>query len=130
MTPDAAKTLKDQLRQACADLKRRADAGEDCRAEELLRAHPALATNADAALELIYTEFVLREQWGQQTADEEWYSRFPQWREDMRELFEVHRAASAAPSLSALDKSTFKVADERRVPSATSGIAVGSRLGN
>ena len=54
-----------QLRQACAELERRLRAGIACRSEELLAEFPAVAGTAEAALELIYTEFVLRRQLGQ-----------------------------------------------------------------
>src|SRR5436190_11018537 len=78
-----------QLRQACAELDRRLRAGESCRAEALLAAYPAVAANADLALELIYTEFVTREQLGQRPSPAEWGQRFPQWQERLQRLFQV-----------------------------------------
>src|SRR4051794_8910476 len=92
--------LDEQLRQACAELEQRLSAGEGCRAEDLLLAHPGLAERADSALELIYTEFVPRERLGQPPSPEEWYGRSPQWREDLRQLFEVHQAVGGAPTRS------------------------------
>src|SRR5271154_1009701 len=56
---------KRQLRQACAELERRLRAGIACSTEDLLANFPAVAAKAEAALELIYTEFVLRRQLGQ-----------------------------------------------------------------
>jgi hypothetical protein len=89
---ESSDDLTRQLRQACADLERRVRAGEPCRAEDVLAACPALAADADAALEVIYTEFVVREQLGQRPAAAAWYARFPQWREQLEEVFQVHEA--------------------------------------
>jgi eukaryotic-like serine/threonine-protein kinase len=83
---------RQQARQACAQLNRCLRAGEPCSAEELFVAFPAAALDADAALEVIYTEFVVREELGQRPAVADWYARFPQWSEHLRQLFEVHRA--------------------------------------
>jgi WD40 repeat protein/serine/threonine protein kinase len=92
---DAGPDVQHQLRAACADLEQRLSAGEVCRVEELLTAFPALAARAEAALELIYTEFVLREKLGQRPSFAELQSRFPQWRADLEELYQVHQFARA-----------------------------------
>src|SRR5262245_28546571 len=86
-----------ELRSACAELARRVRAGTG-RAEDLLCERPAVAASADAALELIYTEFVLRQELGERPAPDEWYARFPARRADLEQLFEVHRLARAALS--------------------------------
>jgi WD40 repeat protein len=80
-----------QLRQACAELDQCLRAGENRCAEDLLNAFPALADHADLVLELIYTEYVIREQLGQKPAVAELYARFPQWEEHLRQLFQVHQ---------------------------------------
>jgi hypothetical protein len=80
-----------QLRQACAEVERRLRAGLACSPEELLLDFPAVAANLDAALELIYTEFVLRRQLGQQVAAAQWCTRFPQWQRDLEQLFQVDK---------------------------------------
>jgi tetratricopeptide (TPR) repeat protein/tRNA A-37 threonylcarbamoyl transferase component Bud32 len=80
-----------QLREACAELGRRVRAGEDCGAESFLADYPEVASHADSALELIYTEFVIREQLGQHPSPEQWYSRFPRWQQDLQQIFQVHR---------------------------------------
>src|SRR5438046_636894 len=81
------------LHQACSQLEERLCAGDRCGSEEMLRVYPALAADVDAALELLYTEFVLREQRGERPAPEDWYARFPQWRDGLRQIFEIHRLA-------------------------------------
>jgi serine/threonine-protein kinase len=95
-SPGPAEDLSQQLRQACAELDRRLRAGEACDAEALLAAQPALAGHTDAALELIYTEFVVREQLGQRPDAAAWCARFPQWWQSLEELFQVHRAVGGA----------------------------------
>src|SRR5262245_24237 len=82
-----------QLRRACAELEQRLRAGERCAAEDWLTASPVLASHPECALELGSAEFVLRELLGQRPAPEEWYARFPQWQNDLRQLFEVHQLA-------------------------------------
>lgn len=91
MVPDSA--ISDakarHIRRACADLADRLRAGEDCRAEAFLAADPEALADADAALELIYLEFTVREELGQEPARADWFARFPQWRERLERLFEI-----------------------------------------
>jgi hypothetical protein len=84
--------LARQLREACSELERQVRAGSGRRVEDLLAAYPALGSDKEAALELIYTEFVIREQLGQKVSPADWYARFPEWQRDLEQLFEVHRA--------------------------------------
>jgi WD40 repeat protein/serine/threonine protein kinase len=95
MSPDpvVGAAPEQQLRLAGAELERRLRAGQPCRTEELLAAFPALAADKEAALELIYTEHVLREELGQRLSLAEWSARFPQWRTDLKQLFQVHQCA-------------------------------------
>ncbi len=86
------------LRQACDELERRLRGGQPCTAEDLFAAFPGLTTDSDAAVELIYTEFVAREQLGQRPDPADWLGRFPHWRDDLEQLFEVHRAAGGGGS--------------------------------
>jgi hypothetical protein len=43
----------------------------------------------DAALELVYTEYVIREELGRQLALSNWFGRFPQWRERLERVFQI-----------------------------------------
>jgi WD40 repeat protein/serine/threonine protein kinase len=79
-----------QLEQACEELERRLRAGQPCSAESLLRRFPTLASHRNVALELIYTEFVVRKELGQSPTPRVWIDQFPQWRADLCELFQVH----------------------------------------
>jgi serine/threonine-protein kinase len=78
------------VRQACDELSRRLRCGQASSAEEFLAAAPASDWTADAALELVYTEFVVREELGEQPRPEIWLDRFPQWRSELAQVFEVH----------------------------------------
>jgi sugar lactone lactonase YvrE len=82
------------VQQACADLERRLRAGEPYSAEDLFASHPALAADADTGMEVVYTEFIVREQLGQRPDPTIWPARFPQWQADLEQLFQVHRAAA------------------------------------
>jgi tetratricopeptide (TPR) repeat protein len=92
------------LRKACAELERRLRAGEACQAEDILAAFPAIANHVNSALELIYTEFVIRQELGQRPSLEEYYQRFPQWQTDLAQVFVVHRFASADQTKDAMER--------------------------
>src|SRR5262245_9163630 len=93
---ETSSSLQVQLRQACSKLERRLRAGEGCTAEELLAACPALAADTDSALELIYTEFVLRQELGEGPSPAAFLARFPQWHDDLQKLFQVGAAVGAS----------------------------------
>jgi tetratricopeptide (TPR) repeat protein len=75
--------------------------GERPRAEDYLGLYPALAGDAEAALEVIYGELLLREQYGESPPLEECLRRFPQHEVALRRRLTLHRAlagASRAPA--------------------------------
>jgi tRNA A-37 threonylcarbamoyl transferase component Bud32 len=88
-----------------ADQRRRWAAGDRRTVESYLQAHPTLAADPEAVLDLIYQEVVLREERGETADVDEYLRRFPQWSEALRVQFEVHGAiqqpntADAAPHL-------------------------------
>jgi WD40 repeat protein len=86
-----------QLRELCAQLERRLANGEKCRAEEYLAAYPALAIEPESALDLIYTEYVVRTEFGECPQPDEYYTRFPQWRDMLSRQFQVHDLLSVGP---------------------------------
>jgi WD40 repeat protein len=69
-------------------------AGNPLRVEALLRDFPHLAGNADAVLDLIYNETVLREERGETGSLEEYLQRFPHLEAQLRIQFEVDHALS------------------------------------
>src|SRR4051812_48350203 len=99
---EATSVLQAQMRRACADLERRVRAGERCVSEDLLAAYPALAAHTDSALELIYTEFVLHQERGEEPSPSAFIARFPRWRNDLQALFQVSEAVGVSGSAATL----------------------------
>jgi tetratricopeptide (TPR) repeat protein len=66
--------------------------GEPVRVESYLEQHPSLHSDPDGVLDLIYNEIVLREESGDTPQVEEYLDRFGSFGEQLRRLFEVHRA--------------------------------------
>jgi WD40 repeat protein len=62
------------------------------RVEDLLRAHPHLAADREAVLDLIYNEIVLREEAGAPGALEEYLQRFGHLEKELRLQFELDQA--------------------------------------
>ncbi len=62
--------------------------------EDFLRDYPHLAESADAVLDLIYNETVLREERRETVTLEEYLARFPQLEGPLRIQFEVDSALS------------------------------------
>ncbi len=62
------------------------------RAETYLQWCPGLANDPEAALELVYGEYVLREELGQTPALTEYTQRFPQYAARLQQQVELHRA--------------------------------------
>jgi tetratricopeptide (TPR) repeat protein len=83
-----------KVQRACNELSRRLRAGLPSVAEDIFEVEPAIWLDADAALELIYTEFVVREQLGQRPQADDWLARFPRWRAELAQVFEVHALVS------------------------------------
>jgi WD40 repeat protein/serine/threonine protein kinase len=114
---------EEQLRQACAELERRLRAGEPCGAEELFQTFPAVAAHEESALELIYREFLLREQMGQPPSLEELCGRFPQWRTRLERLFRVHHLFQGSDSEPVLSGDTPFLAPESPTDGASESSA-------
>jgi len=79
------------LREACADLIRRLRSGDDARAERYFETYPALAADAESAIELIYTEFATCDELGRRPDAAEYLRRFPQWTVALERQFDIHR---------------------------------------
>jgi WD40 repeat protein len=79
------------------DQRRRWEAGERVSAEEYLRRHPAVAACAEAAVDLVYGEFLLRERLGERPDVEEYRRRFPEHADLLRDQIALHRAVVAEP---------------------------------
>jgi tetratricopeptide (TPR) repeat protein len=74
------------------DQRRRWQQGDRLAVEVYLKQEPALEMDAEAVLELIYNEVVLREEAADPPRLEEYLDRFPAYADQLRIQFEVHRA--------------------------------------
>lgn len=77
------------IRTWCSQLEQRLRQGEKVRAEAWL-SEPGI--DAESQLELIYAEYVCREELEEDVAAEEYFGRFPHLRIELEEQFLVHRA--------------------------------------
>jgi WD40 repeat protein/serine/threonine protein kinase len=78
------------LRQACRELDQGVRQGGPVRAEQLLANLSEIAADPEAAVELIYTEVLARQEMGENVPLEEWYQRYPQWQGQLERQFKVH----------------------------------------
>jgi serine/threonine protein kinase/WD40 repeat protein len=70
--------------------------GERVSAETLLRQHPSLESDPDNALEVVYNEVLLREEYGETPRVEEYEARFPQFAPRLGPIFALHRALESS----------------------------------
>jgi tetratricopeptide (TPR) repeat protein len=112
----------------CLDQRERWQRGESVLVETYVERFPALRTNPDGLLDLIYNEIVLREESGEQPQLEDYLSRFGQFEPQLRQLFEVHQALEKAPDEAAesLHQFTRALLDDAAAPP---GYAILGELG-
>jgi serine/threonine-protein kinase len=91
------------------DQHRRWQAGERVPAEYYLQFHPVLAARPDDALDLIYAEYLFREERGEEPAAEEFLGRFPQYADPLRRQLELHRALASAAGPESRGDDTEKI---------------------
>lgn len=80
------------LNAALADQARRWQAGTPVALETYLEREPALRTDPEAVLDLIYKEILLRTERGEHPHLDEYARRFPELAAALRPIFEVHQA--------------------------------------
>ena len=71
--------------------------GEWVRSEVYLEAFPAVRDNPELALDLIFAEYLLREEAGQRPTPEEYSGRFPRHVQELKLQLELHRAVETDP---------------------------------
>ena len=76
----------------CDDQVKRWRAGQRIPAESYLARHPSLQESGESALELIYGEFLLREELGESPQLEEFHLRFPHFASRLQKQFDLHGA--------------------------------------
>jgi serine/threonine protein kinase len=94
------------------DQWQRWQAGDGVPAEDYLARYPALAAEAALALELVYGEFLVREQLGQAPTAEDYLRRFPRYADRLQEQLQLH---------SALERSTGPPPPRPRLATRESG---------
>jgi hypothetical protein len=72
------------------------NSGERPPAEDFLASHPALGDDAEAALDVIYQEFVIRRAQGESPCPEDYFKRFPAWADGLMRQFAVDEALRPA----------------------------------
>ncbi len=82
--------LQDRVLPLLLDQRRRWQQGDRVQAEAYLADHPELGAEADAVLDLVYHEVLLREEAGEAPRLEEYVARFPQHSVRLRRQFVVH----------------------------------------
>ncbi len=85
-----------QLTLVLLDQHERWQRGERVLVEAYLGSRPALGSDTEKVLDLVYHEIVLREERGESPRLEEYLVRFPQLAEPLRRHFEVHDALRSA----------------------------------
>jgi WD40 repeat protein/serine/threonine protein kinase len=89
-----------QLRELCAELRRRLRAGESDSAVQLLATHPKLAAKVEAILGLLHGEAATRDEPDQELSLADWHQRFPHLCERLERLF--NRREDSSQELSTL----------------------------
>jgi hypothetical protein len=110
-------------------------AGEQVQAEIYLQRYPAILTEPDHAIDLIFNEFLLRERLGEKPDTGEYVHRFPQYAEVLKAQIELHAALAlesdrrtapgSARDTGAADSSVAEVAE----PLTAFSIRVGEMFG-
>jgi serine/threonine-protein kinase len=81
---------------ACTDQHERWAQGRRIPAEAYINAWTALQADAEAVVDLIYGEFVLRDERGEKPDPAEYYRRFPQYANALARQFQLHAALEDA----------------------------------
>lgn len=77
------------------DQRERWQSSECVPAEAYLQPYPRLQADVEKALELVYGEFLLREELGDMPAPDEYLWRFPQYAERLRQQLDLHGALAS-----------------------------------
>jgi serine/threonine-protein kinase len=91
-----AESLRRLVAQLEEEQRLRWQRGERVLVEVYLEQHPALQAEADGIVDLLYNEFLLRQQAGETPQLEEYLARFPHLASPLRDQFEVHGALYSA----------------------------------
>src|SRR6185436_17875829 len=107
-----AVSARDLVELVSLDQRERWRRGQRPAAEEYLRRFPQLLSDEELALDVIYGEFLLREELGHAPKSLEYQLRFPDFAETLSDQIEFHQTMAASGS------SRLSVQDTRRSVSA------------
>ncbi len=79
------------------DQRQRRLLGERLEAEHYLQAFPAVTTDREAVLDIIYAEFLLRRECGEAVTPAQFLDRFPQLADDLRLQLDLGQALATEP---------------------------------
>lgn len=135
--PKSELTRPSLIALAVQELGNEVAAGNRLCIEELLRQFPSLGEDCDSLFELIYTEYAIRSELSDSSHDElvaEFQARFPEHREELKQLFEVGQVIStlvAPPSSSITPGQNATQAGDGRelIPSKLGGYTILEELG-
>lgn len=111
--------------------------GKQRHVETLLSCHKELASQSEAVVELIYFEYVLRQEAGQSPTPEEYLQRFPEYEERLRRLFAfediidqgIYQEDTVADSFDSVEAFFLRGesrANRQRIVSQFTGLVVGN----
>jgi serine/threonine protein kinase/Tfp pilus assembly protein PilF len=111
------------------DQNQRWQRGDRATAEDYLARDPALRSDPEALLDLLYNEVRLREERGETPQLEEYRRRFPELGEMLQVQFEIHRAMQAEHVADVLTSSAEAVDRAGSAPPTIAGYEVLGELG-
>jgi serine/threonine protein kinase/tetratricopeptide (TPR) repeat protein len=114
------------------DQRQRWQAGERVPAESYLREYGTVAGDPEAALDVVYGEFLVREDLGERPAAAEYLARFPALAGQLRLQFGLHGALEAAPLSGASSVERLSPTEPESIvpaPEPHRGEASGTRIG-
>jgi serine/threonine-protein kinase len=91
LTPDQV------INALCVDQWHRWRHGDRIPAEAYLQMHPVIQTNPDKAFDLVYGEFLVREELGDEPVLDDFLKRFPQYAAEFQKQAKVHVAVESSP---------------------------------
>jgi len=99
-TPNSGREPSHALR---ADQRQNWLRGQRVRVEDYMKWTPALGDDADVILDLIYGEYLLREELGEQPSADEYYRRFPAHIEALKRQFRLHELIRSESEIREID---------------------------
>jgi len=118
------------LERLCDDQVRRWNAGQRVPAEAYLARHPSLQAQSESAFELIYGEYLLREQLGESPPLDEFRWRFPRFAGRFERQLELHSVLNSqdVPPHTIVEPAEGADAPTEPTPSAAGKVAPGYEI--